>query len=186
MKFILLIIAINLIPRLAIAQESDMNFNGVGITLSSSSNSELNSILITPGISCHSGKHQLELGVGFNPFNQKDQRMLSGAFNYKYFPNGRGNKFNLYLMMSFAYVNQLRKTYYPATYQYLFLNGGYGFQIKTFKGMYFGTNINIGTFTNSKHSENPYNAYYGSENLFDEFGVSLTCQIIVGYHFGRK
>lgn len=183
MKYILLIIAINLVPNLVNAQDSNTKVNGIGITLNSSLNSELNSILITPGASFHRGKNQFELGVGFNPFNQKEQRILSGEFNYKYFPNGNGNKFNMYLMMSFVYVNQLRKTYYPATYQYLFLNGGYGFQIKTFKGMYVGTNINIGTFTNSKRSENPSNEYYGSENLFDKFGVSLTCQVILGYHF---
>jgi len=120
------------------------------------------------------------LGIGFPPFNQKEQRTVSGEFNYKYFPNGRRNKFNMYLMMSFAYINQLRKTYYPATYQYLFLHGGYGFQIRAFKNMYIGTNFNIGAFTNSKRSENPYKAYYGAENLFDKFGVSLTCQLNIG------
>jgi len=183
MKYFLLIIAISLVPNLVNAQNKDSRDNGFDLTLGSSINSEINSMLIVPSASYSKGKNQLELGLGFHPFNQNDQRIISGEFNYRYFPNGRKNKFNMYLMMSFAYLNQLKMTYYPATYQYLFLHGGYGFQIKAFKGIYVGTNINIGTFTNSKCSKNPYNEYYGNENLFDEFGVSLTGEFNVGYRF---
>jgi len=183
MKCYLLIIAMSLTPPLLNAQKSDSKANGFGLAFSSNMNSEVNSILIVPGVSYYKRKSQLELGVGFNAFNQKDQRIISGEFNYKYFPNGRENKFNMYLMMSFAYINQWRKTFYPATYQYLFLIGGYGFQIRTSKGMYMGTNVNIGTFTNRKRSENPLNEYYGNINLFDEFGLSLASQLNVGYYF---
>jgi len=183
MKYFLLLILTTLLSYAGNAQKNDPTGNGFGFALNSGINSEVNAIQIVPSASFYSGKSQFELGVGFDSFIQKDQRVVSGQFNYKYFPNGRANKFNMYLMMSFAYVNQLRKTYYPATYQYLFLNGGYGFQIRTFKGMYIGTNINIGTFTNNKRSENPYNEYYGNENLFDEFGVSLACELNVGYRF---
>jgi len=183
MKYFLLIIVMSLVPNLLIAQKGDSKDNGFSLSLTSSINSEVNSILIVPSASYYKRKSQLELGVGFDSFIQKDQRIISGELNYKYFPNGRANKFNMYLTMSFAYLNQLRKTIYPANYQYLFLNGGYGFQIKTIKGIYIGTNINIGTFTNRKSSENPYNEYYGNENLFDKFGVSLTCELNVGYRF---
>ena len=183
MKYFLLITAISLTPYFVNAQKNDSKNNSFGLALNSSINSEVYEFLITPSASCYSGKSQFELGVGFSPFFHKDQIIVSGEFNYKYFPNGKRNKFNMYLMMSFTYINQLKKTYYPATYQYLFLHGGYGFQIRTFKGMCIGTNINIGTFTNSKRSKNPYNEYYGNENLFDEFGVSLACELNVGYRF---
>lgn len=186
MKYFLLIIAISVIPNLVMAQNSNSNEKRFGFALHSSINSEVNSILIIPGASFYSGKSQFELGIGFNPFFQKDQRIVSSEFNYKYFPNENKNKFNMYLMMSFSYVNQLRKTYYPATYQYFFLNGGYGFQISTLKRMYIGTNINIGTFTNSKSSENPYNEYYGNKNIFDEFELSLAWQLNVGYRFKEQ
>jgi len=183
MKNLLLIIMLSLVLNLLNAQKIDSKDNGFGLALSSYINSEVNSIIIVPGAYYYRRKSQLELGVGFDSSIQKDQRIITGEFNYKYFPNGRVNKFNMYLIMSFAYINQLRKTYFPASYQYLFLNGGYGFQISTFNRVYIGTNINIGAFTNRKRSENPNKEYNGNENLFDDFGLTLVCQLNVGYSF---
>ncbi len=144
---------------------------------------EVNSIGLVPSVSYYKGKSQFELGVGFYPFDLDDQRIISGEFNYKYFPNGTDNKFNLFLILSCAYVNQYKKTYYPATYNYLFLSGGYGMQIRLIKGAYLGTNVNLGAFTNSKRTENPYKDYIGTQDLFDDFGMNLTFQVNVGYRF---
>lgn len=183
MKYFLLIIVAGLVPNIVNAQKNDSKENGFGFTLSSSINSEVNAVLLVSSASYYKRKSQLELGVGFDSFILDDQKIITGEFNYKYFPNGTENKFNMYLMMSFVYINQLRKTFYPARYHYFFLNGGYGFQFWTFKGMFIGTNINIGTFTNSKRSENPFNDYYGNGNIFDQFGFSLTGVLNIGYRF---
>ncbi len=183
MKYIILIIAISLIPHLIKAQKIGSKDKGFGIALNSKINSQVSPILIIPSVSYYKGKNQFELGVGFYPFFIEEQRTLSGEFNYKYFPNGRENKFNMFLILSSAYINQIQKTYYPATYQYLFLNGGYGFQIRIFKGIYIGTNISIGIFTNSKQSENPYIEHLGSKDLFNTFHSNVSCQVKIGYLF---
>jgi hypothetical protein len=87
----------------------------------------------------------------------------------------------MYLITRFSYVINLREYYYPSTYNYLFLNGGYGFQSNGSKGVYMGTNITIGTFTYSKLSENPYDSYSDSQDLFEEFDLNLVFQVNVGY-----
>lgn len=183
MKYPILIILISLIPYVGSAQKSDSTSNSWGFALNSGFNTEVNAIGLVPGASFYIGKSQFELGVGFHPFVLKDQRIVSGEFNYKYFPNGTDNKYNIFLIMSCAYVNQFRKTYYPATYQYLFLSGGYGMQIRLLKGAYLGTSVNFGTFTHSKRTENPYKSYIGTHDLFDEFGMNLAFQVNVGYRF---
>ena len=183
MKYHILLILISLIPYIGSAQKSDSTRNSYGFALSSGFNTEVNAIRFVPSASTHRGKSQFELGVGFYPFVLQDQRIVSGEFNYKYFSNGTDNKFNLFLIVSCAYVNQFRKTYYPATYQYLFLSGGYGMQIRLFKGAYLGTSINLGTFTNSKRTENPYKNYIGTQDLFDMFGMNLDFQVNAGYRF---
>lgn len=183
MKYHIPIILTSLIPSLGSAQNMDSKSYGYGFALNSSFKTELNVIGLIPSVSYYREKSQFELGVGLYPFVLKDQRIVSGEFNYKYFPNGTDNKFNLFLIMSFSYVNQSRKTYYPATYQYLFLSGGYGMQIRLSERAYLGTSVNIGTFTNSKNSENPYNNYIGAQDLFDKFSINLDFQINIGYRF---
>jgi len=165
------------------AQENGSIDSGWGIELNSKFNSQASPVIILPSIFYYKGKNQIEIGVGGQPFSLEEERSLGGELNYKYFPNGRENKFNMYFTMSFAYLNQLRKTYYPATYQYLFLNGGYGFQITAFKGIYLGTNINLGIYTYSKQSENPYFETLGTIGLFSTFHANASCEVKVGYCF---
>jgi len=183
MKYSLFIILISLIPYQGSAQKIDTTSNSWGFVLNSSFNTEINAIGFAPSASYFGGKSQFEMGVGYYPFRLKNQRIISGEFNYKYFPNGRTNKYNLFLILSCSYVNQLKKLYYPATYQYLFLSGGYGMQISLFKGAYLGTSVNFETFTHSKRTENPYNDYIGTQNLFDTFGMNLDFRVNIGYQF---
>lgn len=183
MKYLIIIILAILIPYLSNAQKSDNTSNRYGFALNSDFNAEVNTIGFVPSALYYKGKSQFELGIGFYPFVLKYQKMVSGNFNYKYFPNGADNKYNLFLIVSCAYVNQLRNTYYPANYQYLFLSGGYGFQMRLFKGAYLGTSINLGTFTKSKRTENPYKNYLGTQDLFEEFSMNLAFQVNVGYRF---
>ena len=135
-----------------------------------------------PSVAYYKGNNQFELGCGLHPVIRKNKRILSCELNYKYFPNGTVNEFNMYLITRFSYINNAKDTYFPATYNYLFLSGGYGFEINAFKGAYVGTNISIGAFTYSKNSENPY-LNFAKNNMLDELGFNLAFQFNVGYRF---
>ena len=181
MKQLIWLSLIILIPVFSLAQSSDTT-GRFGFVLNSSLNGEVNPVRIVPSVSYTMGNNQLELGVGVNPFDRKDQKVLSTEFNYKYFPNGMGNKFNMYLIARLSYLNMRRDTYYPTTYNYLFLNPGYGIELRAYKSLYMGTNISVGTFTYSKKSEVPYESF-ASKNLFDEIGFNMAFQFNLGYRF---
>ena len=167
---------------LNIHAQADPDKGQFGFALNSGLNGEIYPIRLMPTVTYLKNKSQYELGLGFHPFLRKDQTIYSGEFNYKYFPNGTANKFNMYLVSSVSFVHNLRKTYYPTRYNYLFLNGGYGFQLTPFKNAYIGTNMSIGLFTRSKRSEVPYTSF-AKEDLFDHFGFNLAFQFNMGYRF---
>lgn len=154
-----------------------------GFTINSSLNGEVYPLRLVPSATYLTGNNMFELGVGFNPGIRKDQKILSGELNYKYFPNGMENKFNMFLIAQLSYLNNQRATFYPTTLNYIFLNSGYGFHITPFKGAYMGTNISIGSFTYSKNSENPYQSQFTSNSFFDEIGFTLAMQFNIGYTF---
>jgi hypothetical protein len=181
MKHYLLLVLIILIPLFTQAQTSDST-GKFGFVINSSLNGEIYPIRLVPGVTYYKGNNQFELGFGLHPFIQKNQRILSCELNYKYFPNGTVNKFNMFLITRFSYINDVKETYFPTTYNYLFLNGGYGFEINAFKGVYLGTNISIGVFTYGKNSENPY-LNFAKNSMFDELGFDLAFQFNIGYRF---
>lgn len=183
MKYFIIFIGILFVPFLTNAQEIKTSDKKFGFSLVSSFNNEVNPIRLTPSVSYFSGNNQFELGVGFHPFIQQEQKIISSEFNYKYFPNGFHKKFNMYLMASFTYLNNRRETFYPATYNYLFLNGGYGVQVALSKNIYLGTNANFGIFTYSKKSDNPYINYAEGKGLFNEFGDNFELEFTFGYRF---
>ena len=178
-----LLILLTILSCVAQAQSTDSTRHGFGFAFNSEYNTQLNAIEIAPTALYYSGNSQFEFGAGLNPFSLKGQRIVSGRFNYKYFPNGRDDKFNMYLMMLCNYANQLKKTYYPTTNQYLFLSSGYGFQVRIVNGLNLGTNLNLGTFTQSMQSKNPYIEQLGSQKMFDNIGMNLGFQVHVGYRF---
>ena len=181
MKYYLFIFMTSIIPLLAQSQNSAPT-EKFGFIINSSLNGELYPIRLVPGVTYIKGNNQFEIGFGLHPFFQKDQRILSDELNYKYFPNGTINIFNMYLITHFSYINNIRENHFTTRYNYLFLSGGYGFEINACKGVYFGTNIRIGTFTYNKNTENPY-LNISKINLFDELGFNLAFQFNVGYRF---
>ncbi|MCH2233347.1 MAG: hypothetical protein MK078_03755 [Crocinitomicaceae bacterium] len=181
MRHLILTLIFGLLPILVSAQ-TDAEKGQFGFALNSSMNGEIYPIRLVPSVTYFNKNSQFELGFGIHPFIRKDQNIYSGEFNYKFFPNGTGNKFNMYVIGRFSYIHNPRDTYYPTTYNYLFLNGGYGFQLVPFKNAYMGTNISIGTFTYNKRSEIPYDGFT-EKNLFDSFGFNLAFQFNFGYRF---
>jgi len=170
------------LTSLIVTAQTDPARGQFGFALNSSLNGEVYPIRLVPSITYLKENSQLELGFGVHPFIRIDQNIYSGEFNYKYFPNGTDKKFNMYLIASLSYIHNPRKTYYPATYNYLFLNGGYGLQLVPFKNAYMGTNMSIGTFTYRKRSEIPYDSF-AKKDLFDELGFNLAFQFNIGYRF---
>ncbi|MEZ4804390.1 MAG: hypothetical protein R2852_02605 [Bacteroidia bacterium] len=181
MKNYIFLTLVSLIPFVANAQSSDST-GSFGFALNSSVNGEFYPIRIVPSLTYIKGKNQLELGVGFNLTDREFQKIISSELNYKHFPNGTENKFNMYLLTRFSYINSVLEKPTTTNYNYLFLNGGYGIEIKAFKGAYIGTNISSGIFTYSKKSDIPYEAF-ASQKLFDTYRFNLAFQFNVGYRF---
>ena len=126
------------------------------------------------------GKNQLEAGVGIHPFIHRDHRVVSVELNYKYFPNGLENAISPYLVGQLAYARDARKAYYPTTYHFMFLNGGYGLMLSGDSRTYLGTNVSIGPYARIRRSENPYPGF-DSDGLVDDVGFNLAFQLNVGY-----
>lgn len=183
MKTFLYVWIIVLIPFLVEGQTNDST-SSFGVSINLGFNGELNPIRLIPTITYTKYKNQLELGVGIHPFISYDQGVLSVDLNYKYYPNGMGNKFNMYFLTNLSYANNKRKTYYPTTYNYLFLNGGYGFDVIAAEGvgLYLGTNISLGAFTYSRTSEVPFSGFE-SHGLFKHIGYAIFVQCNIGYRF---
>lgn len=183
MKNFVVIALIGLLSFTSEAQSSESS-GKLGFVLNSSLNSELLSIRLVPSLSYTKGKNQLELGLGVYPFNRDRQTALSCEFNHKYYPNGFDNKYNMYFMTSTAYFSNRLKTFYPATYNYLFLNAGYGFEVQPIPsaGFYMGTNMTIGLFTYSKQSDITH-VVFQNQAMFQKFGYNLAFQVNVGYRF---
>lgn len=131
----------------------------------------------------YQGVNQFEFGVGFHPFIRKEQTISSADLNYKLFPNGRNKKLNLYLLANASYINTRRATFYPTTYHYLFLHGGYGVELNGFAGTYMDTSVSFGGFTVDKDSDNPASSYLDAEQFFTDFGTSINLQVSLGYRF---
>lgn len=181
MKYFIFVLLIGLASVSGLAQ-SETTAGKFGFALNSSLNGEVYPLRLVPSITYLNRNTQLELGAGVHPFFRKDQTIVSGEFNVKYFPNGTEQKFNMYLITSLSYLHNPRKTYYPTTYNYLFLHGGYGFQLNLSQRAYMGTNMSVGTFSYSKRSEIPYDSF-AKQDLFETFGFVLAFQFNVGYRF---
>ena len=160
--------------------QTDAEQGRIGFAINSGINGELYPIRVIPSVTYLKNKSQYEIGFGIHPYFRKDQDIYSGEFNYKFFPNGTDDKFNMYLVGNISYVHNRRETFFPTNYNYLFLNGGYGFQLVPFKNGYMGTNISIGLFTNNKKSEIPY-AAFAEKSLFEDFGFNMAFQFNIGY-----
>jgi hypothetical protein len=153
-----------------------------GVALNTSFNGEVTPLRLVPSLTWATGKSQLEAGLGIHPFIRREQRVFSGELNAKVFPNGTDRLLSPYLIGRFSYVNNDLETYYPTTYHYLFLNGGYGLVLSGNDRSYVGTNVTGGLFTFARRSENPYPGF-DRNGLFQKVGLNLAFQFNVGYRF---
>ena len=151
-----------------------------GVALNSSVSGAVPPMRLVPTATLLMGKSQLEAGLGVHPFVRRDQRVLSGEANYKFFPHGLENALSPYLIGRFSYVHDAKETYYPTTYHHLVLTGGYGVILNGASGSYLGTNVTVGPATFVRNSENPA---FPNDELFDDLGLTLAFQFNVGYRF---
>lgn len=157
-----------------------------GVAINSSLSGVIGEISVAPTGLIYLNKSQLEVGFCLYPFNFSHPRMLGGSLDYKYFPNGIGNRFNLYFNANLNFTNEfIDHNYiinnYQSTYNYLSLTAGYGFQLKILKNAFIGTNLNFGMNTNSRHSTDPQGQY--ERPLFESFEMDGAIRIDIGYRF---
>ena len=181
MKKYLIIALLGLIPFLNNAQSTETR-EGFGFAVNSSFDVEFYNIRIVPSATYFKGNNQLEFGVGFNPSGRTTQKLFSSEFNYKYFPNGYDKKYNMYFISRLSYVNSQIDKFYPTTYNYVFVHGGYGFEVQPFENAYISTNVSLGAFTFNKNAEIPFEGFT-SQSFFDEIGMDLDFQFSIGYRF---
>lgn len=180
-KHYLIISIIALLPLFNYAQSTESK-GRFGANINTSINGEFYAFMLVPNLTYTKGKSQLELGVGLNLNKRQEESLWSGELNYKFYPNEMDNKINFYFLSQIAYLNRAQHSFYAANYNYLFVNGGYGIEIKAHKDIYLGSHISVGAFSYSKTSENPYHEFSKSD-FFEELGLNLAFQFNVGYRF---
>ena len=172
----------------------------LGVSVNPSYAEYLSSIPIAVVITYRINKHQLELGPKFNYMDWHDSDQQFGTeFNYRYYPNGVHNRFNLFFLFNFDYryingkYDYTLYTGYPPQVvtvnskkdsHFFVFNGGYGFQANLFKGIYIGTYIGGGIYTERSHSINSsiepaFNSSYRSN--YKEFSFLLAGSL--GFRF---
>jgi len=178
----IVVIAIILSSSFLVRSQDNESNRRFGVALNSAVNGEVLQVRLVPSAVLSINKHQLELGVGVNPFFRKDQKIWSGEFNYLFFPNGREKKYNMHFITHLSYLNVNRATYYKQLDNYFFYSAGYGFTVRLFKNLYSGTNVTAGGYFLKQRSENPYTHVEESKPGM-QTGFNIGFQLNVGYRF---
>lgn len=171
-----------------------------GVNLTSSISTSLN--LLTSGIlaTYRINKHQLEFGpkLFMSDRNYYD-RLVGTEFNYRYYPNSAHNRFNLFFLANFDYINLYKVSDYEGyiyeTGQFVpvnkktnehnfILNLGYGFHANLFKGLYIGNNIGAGfALERFKVVRNSVEPTINGTSRYTNFDLSFLFTISLGYRF---
>jgi len=181
MKQSLFVLLITLLPFCLLAQSNSAHGRW-GVEITSSLHNELTPIRLGPTLTYTKGNNQYNMGVSMAPSTSNGQRILSVDYRNKHFLNGTDQKYSLYLTTGASYIRNERETFFPTTYNYLFFDAGYGFQVNVIGGMYLGTNVIAGLFTYQRNTENPLEGF-ASTRLFEEWGFQLGFQFNMGYRF---
>ncbi|MDG1333499.1 MAG: hypothetical protein P8P74_14280 [Crocinitomicaceae bacterium] len=189
MKNSILIICLFSISLVSAQEESKAQDKHYGFAINSSLSGTLNSLSVAPTGFLYVNKHQLELGLAIHPGRiSSNNRNLGVEFNYKYFPNGIANRFNMYFTTNLTLTNQHYEQNYSG-YRYerrtnfLNLTGGYGFQVSLFKKAYVGTSLNVGVMTCRDNIKNSYGYSNYVSPMFNEFYLDAAVRLNIGYRF---
>ncbi len=180
MKIKTLILALLLVSAFGKAQSITKN-QGFGVLTGSTYSTEF-PFLLSPGVLYYFGSHQLELGLTFNPFNRYYQRSIGSSLSYKYYPNQRSTKFSLYFLTQVGYQQNDIYNYYQTTKQYLHGNAGYGFEVQGYAGLFMGTHLSFGLYSDRMVSELPTDAFHDC-GFFTDWDYGVSFQFMLGYRW---
>lgn len=141
----------------------------------------------------------MEFGPKFmkdKPDGIKSQLRLD--FNYRYYPNGIGNRINFYFLFNTAYHFSKREViyeysssdeYFLQIYRYrnhiIRFNAGYGFHVTVFKGLYIGNYVGAGIAFDKQNSTIIYEPStllpFSQKTLHEE--PSVVFGLDIGYRF---
>lgn len=178
-----LVLFLFLISSLSNLAQDSLSVSKYGAKLNTSFNGELFALLVIPSISFTQQKNQLELGLILSDYKGAYQASYGGQINYKYYPNGYGNKFNLYFVGSFNYINTIKRAFYPINYNYLMLFGGYGYQQTFSKKWSLSTDFRFGGLTFSRKQESNLPSVFQKTKMFNELKLAYELQVNLGYRF---
>lgn len=141
---------------------------------------------IAPTFIYYKNKQQLEIGIPLRPGSFRHPRVLGVDVNYKIYPNGIENNFDLYFLTTIQYANAYwDKTSYIDPHivsaNSLSFLGGYGFQIRFAKNTYLGLDLSAGI--NSMSRKSTSSSYPENTKLFDSFQFDAAIQLGFGYRF---
>lgn len=140
-------------------------------------------------------KHQFDLGPSFGLFSHYgDSKSLCLEGNYRYYPNGINQRFNLFFLLNLSYYHSNR-TYNGTQGTIVYLNqftdniynfnAGYGFNLAIWKGLFLGVQVGAGishTTYDESHTSNPTQpkdfSYSSVNNRYCFLG-----QLNLGYRF---
>ena len=190
MKNSILFICLFSIFNVSAQEKSETSNKHFGVALNSSILAEIGAVSIAPTGFYYVNKHQVELGFSVHPFySSSNARRLGAELNYKYFPNGIDNRFNLYFSTNLTYTNDYymhentsANYRYERRTNYLTLTGGYGFQVSLFKRAYIGTSLNLGVTTCSYEVSGTNSPTY-SNSMLGEYYLDAAVRLNIGYRF---
>ena len=194
-------ILIGLIPILfsCLNLKSQDSLNRVKLGLDFSvGNNALGRDLLLPSVTIGNNKHTIYLGLIYNVGAKENQYPLNNSYpsayalqaGYLFYPNGSKNRFNLFFVYDFNYLNASFKFTYPAGTSTQIKNKtikltsienylGFGFKfnickwlfLKTTVGLgviYYGEKINQTSFSGSKTSYE-YKSQFFAGNVYPYF-----------------
>ena len=188
MRYIILLFTFLITLSLYSQTEEKLKTIQFGGALNSNAKRATRSICLAPTGFLSLNRHQIELGLGFYPFDYDPSRTIEIESNYKYFPNGREAKFSLFFLANLTYNNSSRNTpnaynTVHTTHNLLSLMGGYGFELKVMKRAYLAPSINFGIFTEGRKStSSDENSNY---KMFEGFGIDGGIRLHFGYRFSK-
>jgi hypothetical protein len=183
LKMVLLVLGSTLM-----AQESDPKFKvGIGCFYARASTTGQS---VLPTITLTRGKHVFFAGPALYYLNDENPRPLTGAnLGYQFFPNGRQNRFNLFLEYDFTYMEGTTREkpsynwYSASSYKIHIVDIsnylGFGFRLNIIKNLYLNAGAGVGILPLYKDEY-----FYESPN--GEFSTgkgSLVLRELQFYHF---
>lgn len=138
------------------------------------------SFLQGPAFVLEKNKNQVEIGMLYNTFD-RSKNALGGQFNFKHFPNGKSDKFNLFFLLNTTFLNSSTDSTNPITKNQWSFNGGYGFRQRIKDKLYYNTSLSFGILTQSSDQEASLPVDLIEEKIFNSWYLNYEIAFSLGY-----